>query len=135
MPGKVQYLSRKQKVKYNYTFDRLLYYTLILKKSGLTKLAVSSVYYQTDIYANVQLSLCLFKNHSIRSYGEMEVQLHLFLTSALDGGVLSVIRLCCFTPGKKLPLQVAQNTGLTAQPVGTSSSTERPLLLTRSRPA
>jgi hypothetical protein len=55
-------------------------------KCDVTKLAVSNVYYQTDIHVKVKLSLCLFKNHSIRYYGEMEVQLHSFLTSALDGG-------------------------------------------------
>jgi hypothetical protein len=34
----------------------------------------------------VKLSLCLIKHHSIKTYGGVEVYLHAFLISALDGG-------------------------------------------------
>jgi hypothetical protein len=34
----------------------------------------------------VQSSLCLIKHRSMKKYAEMEVQIHVFLTSALDIG-------------------------------------------------
>jgi hypothetical protein len=34
----------------------------------------------------IKLSLCLTKYHSIKTYWIMEVRLHAFLISALDGG-------------------------------------------------
>jgi hypothetical protein len=33
----------------------------------------------------VRLSLCLTKHHSMKAYWRVEVYLHTFLTSALDG--------------------------------------------------
>jgi len=33
----------------------------------------------------VKLSLCLIKYHAMKTFGGMEVYLHTFLTSALDG--------------------------------------------------
>jgi hypothetical protein len=36
-------------------------------------------------YANVKLSPCLTKHHATKTYGWMEIQLHAFLTLALDG--------------------------------------------------
>jgi hypothetical protein len=35
--------------------------------------------------------------------GGVKVQIHVFLTSALDGGELSASRLCRFTPGERFP--------------------------------
>jgi hypothetical protein len=40
----------------------------------------------------MKFSVCLKKNHAIKTYGEVKIQLHAFLPSALDGGVV------CFTP-------------------------------------
>jgi len=42
---------------------------------------------------------CLTKHQGIKAYGEMNVQLHTFLTSALDGGEWWASRLGRFTPG------------------------------------
>jgi hypothetical protein len=36
-------------------------------------------------YAKVKLHVCLIKHHDIKTYREVEVQLHEFLTTALDG--------------------------------------------------
>jgi hypothetical protein len=36
-------------------------------------------------------------------YGGVDVQIHIFLTSALAGGEWSTSRPCCFTPGEKAP--------------------------------
>jgi hypothetical protein len=33
----------------------------------------------------VKLSLCLIKHHAIRLYGAVEIYLHIFLTTDLDG--------------------------------------------------
>jgi hypothetical protein len=39
----------------------------------------------------------------MKAYGGMDVQIHIFLTSALDGGEWSATRLYRFTPGKRAP--------------------------------
>jgi hypothetical protein len=59
-------------------------------------------------YANcrVKLSLGLTKHHSIKTYGEVEVQLYAFFTSALDGGEWLASRPGRFTPGKELPVPI-----------------------------
>jgi hypothetical protein len=55
------------------------------------------------VKVKVKLPLCLTKHHAMKVYWGMEVQLHTFLTSALDGGVWSALRPGRFTPGEKAP--------------------------------
>jgi hypothetical protein len=43
----------------------------------------------------------VFPDHAVKAHGGIEVQLHSFLTSALDGGEWSTSRLGRFTPGKE----------------------------------
>jgi len=47
----------------------------------------------------VQMSLCLMKHHTIQTY-RVEVQLHAFLTSILDGGEWSTLRMTALPPDK-----------------------------------
>jgi hypothetical protein len=46
--------------------------------------------------------------HAIKAYGEAEVQLHLFLTSALNGGEWLASGPGLFTSGKQQPLHTAE---------------------------
>jgi hypothetical protein len=39
----------------------------------------------------------------MKAYGGIDVWIHTFLTSALDGGEWSGSRPCCFTPGERAP--------------------------------
>jgi hypothetical protein len=48
-------------------------------------------------------SLCLTKHHAMKTYGEVEVWLHTFLTSALVEGEWSASRPTRFTPGERVP--------------------------------
>jgi hypothetical protein len=50
-----------------------------------------------------QKYLCasLIKHHAMKTYDGVEVQLHVFLTSALDGGEWLALRPCRFTPGER----------------------------------
>jgi hypothetical protein len=74
----------------------------------------------------VKLSLCLTKYHSMRTYGEVEVQRHAFLTSALYRCEWSHLHPSHFTPeksqfgrcdeGKKIPRTAGNRTPL-VQPV------------------
>jgi hypothetical protein len=51
------------------------------------------------IIGKVKLSLHVTKHHAIKTYGGVEVQLHAFLISALDGDDWSAPRSGRFTPG------------------------------------
>jgi hypothetical protein len=56
-----------------------------------------------DRKGKVKLSLCLTKHHAKKMYWGVEVQLHAFLISALDGGGWSVSRLSRFTSRESVP--------------------------------
>jgi hypothetical protein len=43
----------------------------------------------------------LIKHHAVKMYGRVEAQLHVFLTSTLDGDEWSASRLCRFTPTER----------------------------------
>jgi hypothetical protein len=45
------------------------------------------------------MSLCLTRHHAVKAYGGVEVQLHVLLTLAVDGGEMSLSRPGQFTPG------------------------------------
>jgi hypothetical protein len=51
----------------------------------------------------VKLSLCLIKHYAMKAYEGVDVQIHIFLTSALDGGEWSASRPGSFTPGERAP--------------------------------
>jgi hypothetical protein len=52
---------------------------------------------KVKVKVNVKLSLCFTKHHAMKAYWEVEVQLHAFLTSALDGAEWSASRPGRFT--------------------------------------
>jgi len=56
----------------------------------------------SGIMVMVKLSLCLIK----KTYRGVEVQLHIFLTLALDGLELSASHPSCFTPGERSPVPI-----------------------------
>jgi hypothetical protein len=43
-------------------------------------------------------SLCLIKHQTLKAYGDMNVELYAFLTSALDGDEWSALYPGCFNP-------------------------------------
>jgi hypothetical protein len=49
------------------------------------------------------IPLCLTKHHTMKMHGGVEVQLHAFLTSAVDGDDWSASRPGRFTPGERIP--------------------------------
>jgi hypothetical protein len=51
----------------------------------------------------IEFSLCLFEQHTISTNEGVEVQLYAFLTSALDGGELSVSGAGYFLSWEKKP--------------------------------
>jgi hypothetical protein len=51
----------------------------------------------------VKLSLWLTKYHAMKTYGGMEIQMHVFLTSTLDGGEWLDSRPGRFTPEETAP--------------------------------
>jgi hypothetical protein len=53
---------------------------------------VKKICLTTRIRNIVKLSLSLAKHHAMKTYREMEVWRHIFLTSALEGGECSALR-------------------------------------------
>lgn len=62
---------------------------------------------------NIELSICLIKQHAI------EVQHYSFLTSKLDGGQRPASYSFCFTPGKVLPVSSGLEIAWAPEPVWT----------------
>jgi hypothetical protein len=54
-------------------------------------------------YLLVRLSLCLTKQYAMKTDGGADVQIHIFLTSALAGGEWSASCHCRFTSGERDP--------------------------------
>jgi hypothetical protein len=59
--------------------------------------------YERYSKCKVKLSLCLIKHLSMKAYWGVDIQLHVFLTSALDGGQWSASRHCRFTLEERTP--------------------------------
>jgi hypothetical protein len=55
----------------------------------------------------------------MKAYGGADVQTHIFSTSALSGSEWSASHPCHFTPGKKPPVPIVEETGWTPEPVWT----------------
>jgi hypothetical protein len=53
--------------------------------------------------ANTKVFLCLTKLCTIKTYGRVDVLIHIFLTSALVGGEWLVSRICRFTSEESVP--------------------------------
>jgi hypothetical protein len=64
----------------------------VLLMYGLFALMEKNAWKVTPTLVKVNLSLCLTKHHATKPYGEVEIQIQLFLTSALDGGEWSASR-------------------------------------------
>jgi hypothetical protein len=56
----------------------------------------------------------------MKAYGGVDVQINIFLTSALVGGEWSASRPGRFTPGKKTPVPIVYEVGWTPEPVWTT---------------
>jgi hypothetical protein len=69
--------------------------------------------YTFNVRVKVQLSttprsriLCLAKHRAMKKHGVVEVKLHTYLISALDGGQLSYLRPGRFPPGERPPVSI-----------------------------
>jgi hypothetical protein len=62
----------------------------------------------------------LINHYAMKAYGGMEVQLHIFLTSALVAGEWLASCPGRFTPGKETPLPIGYEIGWTPEPVWTT---------------
>jgi hypothetical protein len=51
----------------------------------------------------VKLSLCLTKYYAMKACGQVDLQIHIFLTSPLVGGEWSASRTGRFIPGERVP--------------------------------
>jgi hypothetical protein len=56
------------------------------------------------VFFQGEFVLYLTKHHAIKTYGEVELQLHAFLASVLDEGEWSATRTGRFTPGLRAPV-------------------------------
>jgi hypothetical protein len=59
-----------------------------------------------QVKKKVNLSLCLIKHYTMKAYGRVDVEIHIFLTSALAGGEWSASRPGRFTPGERVPVHI-----------------------------
>jgi hypothetical protein len=58
---------------------------------------------KVKVKVKVKLSLYLIKHHAMKTYWGVEVYLHVFSTSALDGGEWSASHPGHFTPRERAP--------------------------------
>jgi hypothetical protein len=79
------------------------YTVLVAKPEGKRSLGRQKCKWKVKVKVKVKLSLCLTKHHAMKTYWGVEVKLHAFLNSALDGGEWSASRLGHFTPGERTP--------------------------------
>jgi hypothetical protein len=63
------------------------------------------------INENVNLSLCLFKHHVMKTYKRVQVQFHAFLSSALDGISGQLHAPAALTPEKEPPVPTGKEAG------------------------
>jgi hypothetical protein len=61
------------------------------------------IYINCKVKVKLKLSLCLTKHHAMKTYCGVEVQLHAFLISVLDGGEWSASRPGRFTARERAP--------------------------------
>jgi hypothetical protein len=62
----------------------------------------------------------------MKTYGGVDVQIHVSLTSALAGGEWSASRPGRFTPGKEPPVPIGKEAGWAPEPVWTLWRSENP---------
>jgi hypothetical protein len=62
-------------------------------------------------------SQCLIKQYAMKAYGGMDIEIHIFLSSALAGGQWSDSRLFRFTPGKEPPVPIGWEDRWAPEPV------------------
>jgi hypothetical protein len=60
-----------------------------------------------------------FKHYIMKAYGGMDIQIHIFLTSALVGGEWSVSRPAALSPGKEPEVPIIQEGWWTPEPIWT----------------
>jgi hypothetical protein len=66
--------------------------------------AAEGVVVVITITITTALHQCIIKYNAMKTYGGVEVLLHEFLTSVLDGGEFQLRALAAFPPGKESPI-------------------------------
>jgi hypothetical protein len=65
----------------------------------------------------VKLTLCLTKHYAMKTYGGVDVYIHVFLTLAQVGDEWSASCLCRFTSGKEPSVPIKLEAGWATKPV------------------
>jgi hypothetical protein len=69
-----------------------------INKENVKYLSTATKVFIVMFYVKVQLFLCLTKYHTMKMYGGGKIEIHKFITVALDGGEESASCPSCFTP-------------------------------------